>query len=73
MMLKIKIKQNTPDRTYTKLCNRMTKQKVFVACGNCDDKWIIGEWEDVVDYLAWYCATINKEAPIVSSLKELTK
>ena len=53
---KINLKPETPDSAYTKMCNFMEKQGVFVACGSCDEKWIIGKWEDELDFLAWYSA-----------------
>lgn len=56
MLRTITLKPDTPDNVYTDLCNTMTKQGVFNACGNCDDKWVMGRWEDEFDYLAWSVA-----------------
>lgn len=53
---KIVLKPETQDHIYTKICNRMEKQGVFMACGNCDDKWIMGKWDDEVDFFAWCVA-----------------
>jgi len=53
---KIVLNPETQDHIYTELCSRMEKQEVFVTCGNCDDKWIIGKWEDEVDFLVWCVA-----------------
>ena len=52
----IVLKQATQDRVYTKLCNIMEKQGVFMACGSCDDKWVMGKWENEIDFLAWCVA-----------------
>lgn len=54
MILKtIKLKEDTPDKTYTEFCNLCERQGVFRACGNCDDKWIMVNFENELDYLAW--------------------
>lgn len=50
---KITLKKNVKDHEYTALCNRMEKQGVFLTCGSPDDKWIIGQWEDEIDFFAW--------------------
>jgi len=52
----IQLKNETPDSEYTKFCNMCEKDGVFVACGNCDDKWIIVKFEDELDQLAWLTA-----------------
>jgi hypothetical protein len=52
----IKLKESSTDADYTKLCNLMEKQGVFKACGSCDDRWIMGVWEDELDYTAWALA-----------------
>ena len=49
----IKLKDSTPDNKYTEFCNLVEKQGVFKACGSCDDKWIMVQFDDEVDYLAW--------------------
>ena len=56
IMKRIDLKSETKDADYTTLCNTMTKQGVFKACGNCDEKWVIGKWEDDIDFLAWSVA-----------------
>jgi len=66
--LQIKLKPTTKDQVYTELCNTMEQQKVFVGCGNCDEKWVIGQWEDEMDFLAWsvamgLCKIIDEENP----------
>lgn len=55
----IKLKPETPDSTYTDLCDIMQKQDVFVACGSCDDKWILGKWENEMDFAAWLFCCIS--------------
>jgi len=35
---RIGLKPETKDVDYTKICNLMEKQGVFVSCGSCDDK-----------------------------------
>ena len=52
----IQIKSTIPDHEYTELCNLMEKQGVFKACGSCDDKWIMVQFDDEIDYLAWLTA-----------------
>jgi len=52
----IVLKKDTPDAVFTFLCETMTERGVFRACGSCDDKWIIGIWENESDYLAWATA-----------------
>ena len=53
---KITLNESATDAAYKDLCETMEKQGVFAGCGNCDDKWIIGKWEDEEDYLDWACA-----------------
>ena len=53
---RIDLKPTTTDSQYTEICNLMTKQGVFMACGNCEEKWIMGSWEDEIDFLAWSIA-----------------
>lgn len=50
---KIVLKNDTPDATYTKMCNMMEEQGFFVACGDSEDKWILGSWESETEFLAW--------------------
>ena len=56
----ITLKPDTPDATYTAMCNMMEKQGVFVACGSQNDKWIIGNWDNEEDYFAWIVALAKK-------------
>lgn len=55
-------KAETKDSVYTELCNKMKGQGVFFACGNCDDKWIMGKWDDEVDFFAW-CVAMGIATP----------
>ena len=52
----IVLKPETKDNIYTELCNTMERQGVFLSCGSCDDKWVIGKWEDGIDFMAWCVA-----------------
>lgn len=56
MIVKIKLKNKTSDNDYTQLCNKTENQGIFVACGNCDDKWIMLRFDNNIDYLAWLTA-----------------
>ena len=69
---KIVLKPETKDHIYTSLCNKMEKQGVFKACGSCDDKWIIGQWEDVVDFFAW-CVAMDMDVKSIFKIKENAK
>ena len=40
-MIIIKIDLDCADKFYTQLCNQAEKDKVFKACGNVDEKWIM--------------------------------
>lgn len=53
---KIALSQKMPTGDYTELCNIMERQGVFVACGNVEQKWVIGRWEDDLDFFAWCVA-----------------
>ena len=53
---KITLKSETTDKTYRELIETAEAQGIFVACGNCDDKWIIAKFENGLDYLAWLVA-----------------
>jgi len=60
MIKKIKLKENTTDKEYTKLCNELEKLGKFVSCGSCDDKWIIADFEDPIDFLAFCVAKVGR-------------
>ncbi len=58
MILKqINLKPETPDEVYKDFCEMVQAQGVFKACGNPDEKWIMVQFEDEVDYFAWVLAT----------------
>ena len=52
----IQIKKDTPDHLYTAFCNKVEEQGIFKACGSCVDKWIMVEFKDEFDQLAWMTA-----------------
>jgi len=58
----IVLKKDTTDAEYTKICNLMEKQGVFVSCGDCENKWVLGEWENKIDFAAWYLTFIGARA-----------
>jgi hypothetical protein len=50
----IVLKKDTKDEVYTRLCNLLEKDGYFVACGSCDDKWILVDFDSeksCMDYL----------------------
>lgn len=49
----IELKPEVSDQTYTAFCNKAEKDGVFVACGNPDDKWILVQFENKIDMVAW--------------------
>jgi len=63
----IQLKNDTPDHVYTQMCNVTETQGIFKACGNCDDKWIMVQFEDEISYVAWLVAMgivkINETVP----------
>lgn len=41
------------DKFYTNICNIAEKEKVFKACGNLENKWVMLRFEDVDDYVTF--------------------
>ena len=61
MKRKITLKESATDAEYKELCEMMERQDVFAGCGNCDNKWIMGKWENETDFAAWCIATLGME------------
>ena len=59
---KIILKPSASDKTYTEMCNLMEKQGVFVSCGSPNDKWILGKWDNEIDFMAWCVALSEAKA-----------
>lgn len=53
----ITLKPETPDSEYTRICNIFDKDKRLVSCGSPDNKWMIVDFEDELDYMAFLVAT----------------
>ncbi len=67
----IKLKPETTDAEYTKICNLLERQGVFVSCGNTDDKWVLVRFADELSFMAWCVAmgmaSMKEAGPGVSS------
>ncbi len=67
----IKLKPETTDAEYTKFCNLLERQGVFVSCGNTEDKWILVRFPDELSHMAWMVAmrlvSMKEAGPDVSS------
>ena len=59
ILKKIQLKPDTTDSEYAEFCNLCEKQGIFRACGSCDDKWIIVQFEDEVDMAAWLVSRVT--------------
>jgi len=53
---RIDLKVETTDEVYKKFVEMCEKDKVFLSCGNPDNKYIIVRFEDKIDEAAWMCA-----------------
>ncbi len=56
MIRKFKLKNDLPEAEYTGICNEFARHEKLVACGPPDDKWMITDFEDGIDFFAFCIA-----------------
>ena len=50
---KVTLNPDTPDEIYTEFGEMMQEDGVFKACGNPDNKWVMGRWKSEEQFNEW--------------------